>query len=453
MKKKIIFIIIIVLCFYKNVYAETFYGEYRLVNEYDKYKEDEVLIEKYKIYNTYKKEYIDLGYMKDNNIYIKDENDYIEETIYDLENDEYIEIVTPTKDTFEFTLYNLPLFTKINELEIYIDNKKYNYFIYNRHMLGNTINNMNDNDYDTIFNHVNDKYITLLFYRTDIENIKIIIYTEECKDANFELTLTYNKIPITLTNNKKNKHIITFKYDETIDYEQINYINKKTIKLYKYYKENIIKLNNYVRNGDNIIIDDYKDIYNIYVRDKLVLKDKLVINKKNTKVLDLIEYSTDDVLVDCNNIDYNKNDKYTCNFILNDIKISKEITIDIKENMEINNIIFSELKENVEETQELSEIKEEITKDIIKNVSSYPKNKIIKMKKLKKNNLKNNNNTTTKNTSTTTKPIIKISQDNVKEKDNKYMFKIVKYLIILNFIIIKIILYLKKRNRNYVERV
>ena len=42
MNKKIIFIIVIILCFYKNVYAETFYGEYREVSDLGNYKGDDI---------------------------------------------------------------------------------------------------------------------------------------------------------------------------------------------------------------------------------------------------------------------------------------------------------------------------------------------------------------------------------------------------------------------------
>ena len=458
MIKKIIFIAVIFLSFCNNIYAETFYGEYRSVLEVGNYKEDEVYKESYKIYNTYKKEYIDLGYIEDNELYIKDENDYVEKVI---DNDEYIEIVTPTSSVFQFLFYNIPINTKINELEIYIKETKDNYSIYNKHKLGNTINYLNDNNLNTSFIQIYDKTISILLSkRFNINDIILVFHTDICNDVNMNMLVGGNKVPILLTNNIKKKHIITFNYNKSLESDEVYYKNKETRKLYKHNKENIIKLNNYVKEGENILLDDYKEINNIFVRDKLILKDNLIINNKNIKILDLIEYSTDNVFVDCN-INYKVNGIYSCDFILNDIKITKDITIDIKDN----NIY--EFKEELLEEPEIETNKDEevylehekvndnniITKDKNIQINKEKINININRKTIKKPQ------TNSKDTYTVKKQNISISDENniskeklIGKKDKKKFIYIIKCIILFILIIIEITLY-KKRKRNNVESV
>ena len=69
MKKIILFISLIL--FIRNVDAETFYGTYYKVDNIYNEPTDEIKKEEYKLYNTYKINFIDLGYLQENNEYVK----------------------------------------------------------------------------------------------------------------------------------------------------------------------------------------------------------------------------------------------------------------------------------------------------------------------------------------------------------------------------------------------
>ena len=84
-----------------------------------------------------------------------------------------------------------------------------------------------------------------------------------------------------------------------------------------------------VKSIDNLNKDEYlivKDIY--FKRDKLVLKDNIEINNSNTKIIDFIEYSSGNVMLDYN-IKYNINGLYYCIFKLNDIIVKKDVLVNI----------------------------------------------------------------------------------------------------------------------------
>lgn len=75
--KKIILFLLLLNISRVIVSAETIYGEYYKVDSVSNYIEDEIKVESYNVYNTYRLEYEDMGYIEDNDLYIKDKNDYI----------------------------------------------------------------------------------------------------------------------------------------------------------------------------------------------------------------------------------------------------------------------------------------------------------------------------------------------------------------------------------------
>ena len=108
--KKILTIILISLSFMKNIFAETINGEYYKVDGSNLTESDEIKIDKYKVYNTYDIERIDIGYLEENKEYIKDENDFIikEELTPTYNNeDEYINIYTSEVNRKYIILTNL----------------------------------------------------------------------------------------------------------------------------------------------------------------------------------------------------------------------------------------------------------------------------------------------------------------------------------------------------------
>ena len=434
--KKILIILIAFFVFIKNINAETIYGEYRKVSDFGNYNSDTLKIDNYKLYNTYENKYTNMGYMLENDEYIKDENDSIEDYVIvndDLYSDEYINIDYNTKSSFRINFNNLSDL-KINEIEIYKNNKLMGYGFTNDDREG--LNYLYDRNYETYLDCSTKNYISInMYYNYDIEDITLIIYTKEPNDYSIKLGVLNENKEITLHNSKSNKHIITFNYiDNPLIDKKINYEYKGIRTLYKYYKEENILLNNYIKTGDNILLDDYIEVSDYYIRDKLVLKDEIIIKNYNTKITDFIEYSTNNVNINCN-IDYLINGIYNCEFILNDIRVNKEVLVDI----ENNNITLENEEKNVYNSLENQE-----------QNNSQKKYKINK-KKILSNKKTPNTKETTK--IITTKKVKEIKKD-IKEleKENK-IINIVKYIIIFNLILIEIILFLKKRKRNNVETI
>lgn len=415
MKKILLFIILFFISF-NYVNAETFYGEYRLVDDYSTYKDDLLKIENIKLYNTFKVNYIDMGYMLDNNEFIKDENDYKEEYISIDENeigDEYIKVSSSENSTYMIQFKNFESSLKIYEVEIFYKDKKLPYgFIYG---IDEKLFNITDNDYSTFIdsNEISNFYLNL-YSRYNIKELNIKIYTNEL-DSKFLLSLGDISTFITLHKNK-NKHIITFdSEDNSTIYEFKGFKN-----LYRYYKEEKEILNNYVDYGNNILLDDYIEFDIYYIRDKLILDDIMIINNQNQKIEDFIEYSSDKVNIECN-IDYNVNGKYTCEYILNDISVKRDIIVNIP--------FIEDIK--LKETNNNNYIKETTYKvKRIKKINDEP----IKLDNdIELNLLKNNIDKQNK-------------KDIVNIRKNK-LLKYIKYVTIFILFIIEIILFIKKKKK------
>ena len=230
MKK--ILLIIILSCLYINVKAETIYGDYFKVENIDGVDSDLIKVDSYKLYNTYNLEYIDMGYLEENDLYIKDESDYIfRENIVEkvTEYDEMINVNTYTVHKRNIYFSELSNNLKIYEIEVLKNGEKVdNYKIYyNKNYEVLDINNINDEDYDTYFlNTTNSKnfYIAISFDRTiNLNEIEIIVYTKKDDDIHFTLLLEGYKV-VNLNNNVDRKHIISF--TETRDREDVEYFYK-----------------------------------------------------------------------------------------------------------------------------------------------------------------------------------------------------------------------------------
>ena len=408
MKKIILFISLIL--FIKSVDAETFYGEYYKVDEIYNDPLDEIKIEENKLYNTYKINYRDLGYLEENDIYIKDENDYIEQIINsseeDINSDEYITISTLSLERNTIFLGEVSNNFKVSEIEVYYKGEKINYEINNEHLYKD-IEKIKDNNLTTFYenNRLNNNLVLNLKEFYPSIDLKVIIYTEENSFMSFKLYID-NKIPIELGKNKK--HIINFINDKSSIDAEYNYLLNK--KVYRYYEEEKIPQNIYVKDGENILLDDYiiESVY--YRRDKLILNDNLVITNEKQDINDFIEYSNGDIILN-NNIDYTKNGIYQCEFILNNLKVEKDIVVDIKDKVET-------IKSN---------------------------NKITKNIKLRKDNgIKSLEKTTTKLIKNNT---LNLRNETTKEVEKGVKKSYVRFILIILFFILKIIIIYKKKKR------
>lgn len=437
MLKIVVVSISVIFSFLINVNAETIYGEYYRVDELNNVFSDELKIESYKVYNTYHLEYEDMGYLLDNIIYIKDENDYIEEDLISdnclEDNLNYIDIYTSIMKTKKITLSELKKSLKIREIEIYYKDIQLNYEINDLEYFDQNILKLNDGNFDDFYRHNSPRYIELVLDDVyEMKDLSIVIYGDINTETKFKLYLD-KIVQIDLNKNIDNRYIIKFRND--INDDEIKYSCLNKIRKYRYYKENIILDNNYVLDGDNLLLDDFKIINNYYKRDKLVLNNELVIDNKNKLIDDFIEYSSGEVFTDCN-IDYDLNGKYNCLFKLNDIEVEKEVLVNIED----------ELVENVVRNNN------EISSIYLNETNSY-NSEDTNIKNI--NNLKENTNTKKEEKEAIVKKEI-ITTTLLKDKDSKeinnfeynILFRIL--IILFSFIILVILL---KRRRDNVESV
>lgn len=423
-------ILIVIFLFPIIVKAETFYSDYKLTKSLDNLDKDLYKIELIKKYNTFNYIRKDLGYLEENNNYIKDERDYIVKAIessnYD-ENKEQNIIIHPYVNNKTNSLYlsfkYQHFYLKIYEVEVYVNDKKINYTT-NR----DDVKNIMDNDYNTYFiPSLWFKSIGIFFEETyDLNDIKLIIYASSTIDESISIDTMFG-YKINLNKNNTKKYNIYFKFDNNykVDYY---YLSKE--KLYKYYyleKEILNKYEEYNPNI-NLILNDYIVEKKYYKRDKLVLKDKIIFKNKSDNIEDFIEYKTDNVSYTC---DINKeiNGNYLCEFKIGNKVYLKRVIVDIDDKEDSN----SNILENGNNSENNFENKTYQVKNINYDKKITKKNIINNKKVINKTNTLNKKNINNN-----------INNDNVIElNDNKNNY--LKILIILILMCINIFLIKKSK--------
>ena len=430
-----IILLLIILLLSKNVFASTYYGDYYETDVLINYS-DIGYIHQIKKYNTYTINRVDLGYIEDDDMSECDLDDYV------ISEENFVaNINTNVKFTKYILINGLVSNYKIYEIEIYNKDELLNYNIYKYTVTGN-YNNVNDSNYDTYYS-LSNKSKTLQLELDDYYNAEDLIvkmYIKSDIDIEMGLSLGEYKYVILDENYDKYPYIIKFNNDNS-NYDNVYSVN--TNELYRHYKNEKVVNNVYVENGDNIIEDDYIIEDKYYKRDKLVLEDNIVINNNIYDINDFIFYKTNDVKVNCN-VDINTNGKYVCNFILNDINVTKDVYVDINSNIIedyndeklLNNII--DTNEDIEtnnivndnEVYEMSQyIEDEIISYDTKGIDYYKENVDNKgFKDVKKSNMNN--------------------KINVIKYDNKEEISLlIKFIIAIIFIIIDLILIIKRKRK------
>ena len=455
MDLKKVLLLFIFLAFPNVVFASTYYGEFN-ESEEECIESDTCKIEGRKKYNTYSLNYIDMGYLDENDEYVKDENDFIKESL-----DEYIIINTNFEDISEVSFIYMPTRLKIYELEVYYKDEKIEYTPRINYYVQHS-ENLSDGNLDTYYTHGNDQVFLILYLDKEykLSDLTIKIYTKSQDNYRVYLDSYPN---INLNNDIDRWHIISFVYDIN-NIRSVNYdynIQKK----YKYYKIEKLIENKYVEydeNENNIILEDYilEDYY--YKRDKLVLSDEIKITDNLYSLEDYILFSTDKVNYDCD-IDINENGIYYCNFILNDISVKKEVVVDIDILDDINEYTLNEENENIDKLND-NNLMKYIDKELIDN--KQIDNKIhnldvINTQLEQKSDKKVNNNLvdeSLKENEKSTNNFIEeyednnsneyIKEENINSKKDNIKSKLIKIIIGLIFIFIDIILIIKRKRDN-----
>lgn len=358
MKKKILILIIILLIISPSfVYANVVYGEYqKFIMNTDKYMEetDTLKREEVKLYNTYEIKKVDLGYQEE--CINCDTSDNISETI-ESETEipdgiKYQPILDlGTKFNF-FMLYDFDYKIKINELNIYNNDKKIDYHFESSYQ--EKYKYLNDGDLDTYVELKNDDKLGIYLKGTFLaQNLVVEVVGTDLSSK--ILILFSGSKTLVLKALANNIYFVDYsKFDElknkygSINYgftngngqtfESLNPYYKKELKKYHCYGEEKIILNDYVTQGENLIYDDFITKYNYYTRLKEEISDDVSIDKtsnvtkKTTKRVKTKKVSTTTTKLvgeENNGLDLEENEILQAEPLFNEI-VPKEKTSNIK---------------------------------------------------------------------------------------------------------------------------
>ncbi len=357
MKKTLIFIGLI-CSFIKPVSAKTYYGDYGDFTSYSELEQksnDVTLVETKKLYHAYK-EKIDYQYVEDQlhketgdypNIYsnwVKDKD--LLDINYQIEQcNAYT--YQPFKKLKYFYLKNLDRNLHVNHIfafntktdEVLIDNA--NFDMYTNDMFIFYI----DKDYNlgdleiniSIKKQENAKANLALYMNNDSDPFSKKIFVNSLIDDSSETNTTFfvhnfydvEELYLNTTNTVYCDSEINGKIIDNYLAYRNNYLLKRqefTTKIYEdlYLSEETEEF--------KIDYEDYKTYYRYRVRDKVVIKDDLIIDDKNINLKDFILESTVDNIDITSNLNPNINGTYNINFILPFKTVSTTVKVDIKDN-------------------------------------------------------------------------------------------------------------------------
>jgi len=436
------------------VFASETYTEYKEfikgTNEYLE-ESDTLKREEYRIYNTYKeiKEEYYLPLDVDSKSYEIDYNDYTyNQKLSDQKSKNGVSYQTKCFDNnLEIKNIHLSNFInrlKISEIEINTKNDT-NYMLNITHQIGKKEYLQDKELYENYLETGSKTNIEIIFFDkiklSDLE-IKLYMPTQKTTETTFEMII--NKWLDEIS------YMVSIKLDEetnlitiTFDKEYENFLkenefyNKNScfsyyieeIILYKH-KKTILKPTNIylpLNNTDNFILNDYKVKYNYYKREKIELKDFIVLKNNLFNIKDYLISSTIPIneLTIIDNIDYSKSGTY-----LLEIYFNNKLLIKNTINYEYAPLIVDNKKETTE----------------LLNKNDDKKQKIYSTtKKIKKHNLNNKTNIKKQHVTTTKTTINRLSSiyKSTKKNNKKLLIIIISCLILALTIFEIILLYVK----------
>ena len=372
--KKIILLLLLLLPF--SCFAETYYTDYELIesdiSEYRK-ETDELKRTSKRLYNTYKEERESIGYKS--NCKNKDELDFKREINITNSNNLYQSLYNDNEYIYSANIYTVYNEFRLYDINVYDGEKKIPFYISGTTL--KDIDKLRDNNKDTYIdivpgnvfvikldNGVKKDYVHIEFVTDKTIKVRIGIYYSVNSSKVDSIIMEANNINFVTKDEFDNLAYFVGKtkdgYLKPVG-EDINYT-------YNCYQINKVPTGNYILSGDNIIKEDYYDLYTYYKRDKVVLSDE-EINITNYDLNKLIKYSSIPVKNIETNIDYSKSGKYLVWFIFDDnFVIEKEVNVKvnngeviISENKNKNKtkIVSKKKKSNITTTKEIETINEE----------------------------------------------------------------------------------------------
>lgn len=291
MKKVILYVLILLILFMPTyVKSLTIYGEYEkykmgvdeFLPESDTLKREEVTL-----YNTYELVTADLGYLEECDKY--DGNDYLEETIYSkdkLDNSYgYQPILANGKRLQVISLYDFKD-VNIKEINIYYKGELIDYYFLRDK---DKFNVLNDHDLNTNLILSGNMEITIYFSDNNLNPLELIVEVigDEINvsshfifyDGDTFFAKTKGNYIYFVDNdeyeNLKEKYGAYNIQNTVSSYTNVKNYYKKNIRKYHCYKEEKVKTNEYVLDGENLIKDDFIKKYNYYIRPKNIIEDSI----------------------------------------------------------------------------------------------------------------------------------------------------------------------------------
>ena len=227
----------------------------------------------------------DLGYLEKCNNY--NENDYLEETLYskDKLNDSYgyQPILANGKRLQMISLYDFKD-VNIKEINIYYKGELIEYyFLKNK----DKFKILNDHDLNTNLILSGNMEITIYFSDNNLNPLELSVEVigDEINvssyftfyDGNTFFAKTKGNYIYFVDNdeyeNLKEKYGAYNIQNTVSSYTNVKNYYKKNIRKYHCYKEEKVKTNEYVLDGENLIKDDFIKKYNYYIRSKNIIED------------------------------------------------------------------------------------------------------------------------------------------------------------------------------------
>lgn len=310
MKKKLLILIIILLIISPSfVYAKVVYGDYQeFITNTNEYMEetDTLKREEVRLYNTYKIKKVDLGY-KDEciNCDMSDTQESVLEFTTKVDGSISFQPVIALKENVSvINLFDFDQKTNIYEINIYDGEKKINYNFFSE--VKDKFKYLCDDDESTFAEITLFDHIYISFPKVKAENLKIEIVGEDVScgvyfsfsgkgSSSSRTKLRANNIYFVTAEEavdlKEKYGFIVDKYTDASGnlFESINPYYIKNEKKYHCYGEEKVILNNYVKDGDNLIYDDYITLYNYYVRSKTEVVEIDENGQNNQNIEEIVE--------------------------------------------------------------------------------------------------------------------------------------------------------------------
>lgn len=421
MKKIMLFLILVLTTI--QVKAQVYYSDYKGYEKVEEKVEESDTVklkieDRYLVFKESKIEAFYPRYMEINDMIKTNETKIVESSWLDERPNELIGRNIITGNLYEYQNMKKIRYIKFNELtntkskfyfseiRIYNEAERLDYKILTDKK---NINIIKDDDLHNFIGFDEDEELVIdLKENVDITDLRLMvhIYIVDDSDINFKINIlgeerqniyawTNIHSSLTLEENREASYLIDqdhFKLQDPVynepslseeeifetNFRKVRQVTKyksqdEYVKYEKYEKEYLddYYLEEEIPEGYQIDLDSKKEFYYIKTRDKVEIKDRLIIDSYDTKLEDFILFTTVDDIKITSNINYYKNGEYDINFILPFKTVKKKVIVDIKENylkaLEEQNKYLDELeKENNNLYKENNNLNSQI-KEVLQN--------------------------------------------------------------------------------------